>query len=117
MPSKHSPQTNRPWRHWYKSKTWKALRLATFKRDMFKCRICGEPTHLTRDKADKRAATCDHIIPHNGDKTLFFDASNLQTLCKGCHDGTKQSQERTGYSREIGKDGWPVDPMHPFNKG
>lgn len=32
------------------------------------------------------AAVVDHIEPHRGDKALFFDTSNLQSLCKKCHD-------------------------------
>nr|WP_243256973.1 HNH endonuclease signature motif containing protein [Rhizobium skierniewicense] len=36
----------------------------------------------------------DHKIPHRGDEALFWDESNLQCLCKPCHDGLKQRQER-----------------------
>lgn len=33
-----------------------------------------------------RAATVvDHIIPHRGDKRLFWDRRNWQALCKDCH--------------------------------
>lgn len=28
----------------------------------------------------------DHIIPHKGDRGLFWDISNWQALCKRCHD-------------------------------
>lgn len=28
----------------------------------------------------------DHIIPHKGDKELFWDRNNWQALCKRCHD-------------------------------
>jgi 5-methylcytosine-specific restriction protein A len=31
------------------------------------------------------AADLDHIIPHKGDMTLFWDPTNWQGLCKGCH--------------------------------
>lgn len=27
----------------------------------------------------------DHITPHEGDMTLFWDESNWQALCKPCH--------------------------------
>jgi 5-methylcytosine-specific restriction protein A len=60
-------------------------------------------------------AICDHIKKHDGNSDLFFDAANLQTLCKRCHDSSKQSEERRGYSDRIGEDGWPVDPDHPIN--
>lgn len=64
-----------------------------------------------------RADTVDHTIRHKGRRDLFFDRRNLQSLCKRCHDTTKQSQERLGYSNEIGPDGLPIDPRHPFNRG
>ena len=36
----------------------------------------------------------DHVIPHQGDQQLFWDKTNWQALCKPCHDGEKQRQER-----------------------
>lgn len=32
------------------------------------------------------ATVVDHIIPHRGDRSLFWDENNWQPLCKGCHD-------------------------------
>ena len=32
------------------------------------------------------ATVVDHIIPHRGDMTLFWDQNNWQPLCKDCHD-------------------------------
>lgn len=32
------------------------------------------------------ATVVDHIIPHRGDKKLFWDENNWQALCKRCHD-------------------------------
>lgn len=32
------------------------------------------------------ATVVDHIIPHKGDKTLFWDEKNWQPLCERCHD-------------------------------
>jgi 5-methylcytosine-specific restriction protein A len=31
-------------------------------------------------------AVTDHIVPHKGDRALFWDRSNWQPLCKSCHD-------------------------------
>jgi 5-methylcytosine-specific restriction endonuclease McrA len=28
----------------------------------------------------------DHIQPHKGDETLFWDENNWQPLCRQCHD-------------------------------
>jgi 5-methylcytosine-specific restriction protein A len=32
------------------------------------------------------ATVVDHIRPHKGDKALFWDRANWQSLCKRCHD-------------------------------
>ena len=32
------------------------------------------------------ATVVDHVIPHKGDKDLFWDRDNWQSLCKKCHD-------------------------------
>ncbi len=44
------------------------------------CREC-----LKSDRISVSAVT-DHIVPHRGDLTLFWDRSNWQPLCKRCHD-------------------------------
>ena len=38
------------------------------------------------DKKITPATVVDHIVPHRGDKKLFWDESNWQALCKDCHD-------------------------------
>lgn len=47
------------------------------------CRRCG-----------RLAAVVDHIRPHKGDTALFWDRSNWQALCRSCHSGAKQREER-----------------------
>ena len=32
------------------------------------------------------ATVVDHILPHRGDQSLFWDVNNWQALCKECHD-------------------------------
>jgi 5-methylcytosine-specific restriction protein A len=61
-----------------------------------------------------QADVVDHVVPHKGDMELFWDRTNWQSLCKPCHDGTKQQQEVKGYSKALGDDGLPIDPNHPF---
>lgn len=34
----------------------------------------------------EKSTVVDHIIPHKGNKILFWDKSNWQALCKSCHD-------------------------------
>lgn len=31
------------------------------------------------------ATDVDHIVPHRGDRNLFWDVKNWQPLCKSCH--------------------------------
>lgn len=38
------------------------------------CVICGQP-----------ATDVDHIVPHKGDKKIFWDVNNWQPLCHSCH--------------------------------
>lgn len=52
------------------------------------CREC------TKHGITRLATVVDHIIPHKGDKPLFWHRANWQPLCKPCHDRHKQRQER-----------------------
>lgn len=78
------------WRGWYSLARWRKLRLVIFARDLFTCqrRECG------RIEGDTSLLVADHRIPHKGDPALFWDPTNLQTLCKPCHDRDKQREER-----------------------
>ncbi len=40
------------------------------------------------------ATTVDHIIPHRGDRALFWTRRNWQALCTRCHNSVKQRMER-----------------------
>lgn len=54
------------------------------------CAICGKAA----------ASVVDHIIPHKGDNTLFWDANNHQGACKRCHD-IKTVTEDGGFGNKI----------------
>ena len=55
------------------------------------------------------AQVVDHIKPHKGNQTLFWSASNWQSLCKRHHDSDKQLIEAgKAPRRTIGRDGWPA---------
>ena len=41
-----------------------------------------------------KATVVDHIIPHRGNKTLFWDQRNWQALCKRCHDRKTMTRDR-----------------------
>jgi len=62
------------------------------------------------------ATVVDHVIPHRGDRELFYHGA-VQSLCWSHHSKTKQQIESIGYSKDIGIDGWPIDPNHPANRG
>jgi 5-methylcytosine-specific restriction protein A len=64
------------------------LRLAIFTRDAFTCRYCRCL------EGDTSKLICDHVRPHRGDARMFWDETNLQTLCKPCHDTVKQAIEK-----------------------
>lgn len=81
-----------PWRRWYKTARWQKLRWQVLARDLFTCQMPG----CGRIERDTSQLVADHKTPHRGDETMFWDAGNLQCLCKACHDGRKQSQERGG---------------------
>lgn len=69
--------------------------------------------HLSRGMT-VAATVVDHKVPHRGDSALFWDRDNWQSLCKPCHDGWKQRQERGGVAASCDLAGLPTDPRHPW---
>jgi 5-methylcytosine-specific restriction endonuclease McrA len=51
------------------------------------CAMCERQGRVTA------TALVDHIEPHRGDMTLFWDKSNWQPLCTTCHSSVKQREE------------------------
>lgn len=49
--------------------------------------------YCLRDGRTTAANVVDHIVPHRGDKLLFWDSSNWQSLCDHCHNTTKKREE------------------------
>ncbi len=89
----HSRVTE-PWRGWFGLARWRhperGLRIRVLIRDRFTCQMIG----CGRIEPNTSLLAADHVIPHRGDPTLFWDENNLQTLCKDCHDRVKQAEER-----------------------
>jgi len=56
--------------------------------------LCAECARKTPPRFEK-ATVVDHIIPHKGDKKLFWDRENWQPLCKQCHDRKTAREDRT----------------------
>jgi 5-methylcytosine-specific restriction protein A len=108
MPSKphqRTPEAER-YRRLYRTAAWQRLRLAQLRSQPL-CERC-----IASDVVEV-ATTVHHRVAHKGDETLFWDLNNLESVCDPCHNGPIQSEERLGYSKEIGTDGWPVDARHP----
>ena len=85
----------------YRTAAWLSLRAALLTAEPL-CRECRRFGRATP------ATTADHVVPHRGDKALFFDAANLQPLCDA-HHTDKQRIECGGPQRApIGVDGWPL---------
>ena len=60
----------------------------------------------------KAATIADHIKPHKGNLSRFYDASNLQSLCKKCHDSIKARIENRSYDFGCDVNGLPVNRKH-----
>lgn len=111
-------------RNLYKTARWERLRKQILLRDCYTCQISGVLLRGGRsDNASTilRPAVVDHLIPHDGDEALFFDADNLWAVSADIHDTVCQSIEsraispeamraaKIGY-RHVGLDGYPMQP-------
>lgn len=54
--------------------------------------------HCLAEDVTTAANEVDHIIPHRGDKVLFWDRNNWQSLCK-THHSRKTATEDSGFAR------------------
>jgi 5-methylcytosine-specific restriction enzyme A len=72
------------------------------------CAACLEQDRVTP------ATIADHVVAHGGDWNSFR-LGKLQSLCQACHQG-KWAEDRRGYSCDIGADGSPLDPAHPWHR-
>lgn len=77
-----------PWRKWYGTERWKALRWQVLLDAMFTCAMCGDAI------ADTSQLVADHVKPHQGNDQLFWDRGNIQCVCAPCHNSRKQAIER-----------------------
>lgn len=96
------------YRRWYSTARWRAIARTQLLTQPL-CSMCAEVGDITP------ATVCDHITPHRGDADLFWSGP-FQSLCKPCHDGAKQSEERTGRVKGCDACGRPLDARHPWNR-
>ena len=84
----------KPWRKWYFTATWRAIRIAQLTSQPL-CQRCA-----TRGEVVE-ATVCNHRAPHRGDWATFI-AGPFESLCKRCHDGEVQREERAASVRGEG---------------
>jgi 5-methylcytosine-specific restriction protein A len=100
----------RPWRGWYNTPRWQAIRSAQLLDEPLcqRCKASSPPII-------RPAIVCHHTIPHKGDASLFWDGP-FASSCKECHDTIEQAIEARGY--EVGNDinGRPIASDHPWNR-
>ena len=81
----------------YTSRTWRPFRDAQLRREPL-CRACGQAGRLTP------ATDVDHIVPvQSSSDPRFYDITNLQSLCHGCHSRKTLADMRAGTTRTDGK--------------
>ena len=83
-------------------------------------------THCLAEGRLTRATVVDHIVPHRGDRQLFWDERRWSACCKRHHDSKTVGDGRWGRPsageakprRVFGCDvnGMPLDPEHPWNR-
>jgi len=71
---KHTPKRSVPVRD-YSNPAYKKARKECFKRDGYKCKMCGSGKKLN----------AHHILSWAENHALRFNTANLITLCKECH--------------------------------
>ena len=87
-----------PWSHWYSLKAWKDLKEAAHIRDLFTCKNPGQNPDCIGLIGNSAERIADHVIPHRGDRRLFFELSNIQTLCKPCPRQVQAAARARGIS-------------------
>ena len=76
------------WHGLYYTTRWREMRAVQLITEPY-CRDCG------RHGVRVPATDVDHIVPHRGNKRLFYDATNLQSLCHSCHSRKTISEQST----------------------
>lgn len=95
---------HKPWRAWYSLKAWQTRRA----HQLAKQPLCER--HLAQGMV-VAATVANHKTPHRGDWNLFI-TGELESVCKPCHDGPVQSEERGTPRQATGLDGWPITSTH-----
>ena len=95
-------------RQLYRTDRWQRLRRRVLSEQPF-CAMREQ-----RERCRLVATEVDHIMPHRGDRRLFFDRANLQPMCRSCH-AQKTAREVLGKGPGWDEHGMPLDPHHHWN--
>ena len=95
----------RPPGEWYRSAIWQKRRVA-FLRENPLCVQC-----LTGGKVSA-ARVADHHPPH-GNSWQAFRFGPLRALCFDCAAHFAHHEQRLGFDKTVGLDGWAIDGRHP----
>lgn len=106
---RRSPEAQE-WRRLYKTQRWLRLR----KHQLSQHPLCERCLRM-HPRQLRPADVVHHKREHKGNPVLFYEPTNLESLCAHHHDSEAQSDER-GAHKQIGQDGWPIHPSHPFNR-
>ena len=66
------------YRKWYSTARWRKARQWFLAVNPL-CKQCELEGYTTG------ATEVDHVVPHRGDVTLFWDSGNWSALCRSCH--------------------------------
>lgn len=83
---------SRAWHGLYASARWRR-ESREFLSEFPYCAVCGQP-----------ASVVDHIVPHRGDESIFFDRRNWQPLCHA-HHGAKTMRENDFFRKKTNGEG------------
>lgn len=97
----------------YGSPAWRYLRLKVKDRDVWLCQSC---LRAGKEKMVGFRDPVHHKKPHNGNRDLFFDIDNLESICQSCHDSSMKIFEKSGYIPGCDINGLPIDPNHFWRK-
>jgi 5-methylcytosine-specific restriction protein A len=86
--TKRNPQVTA----WMGSARYKKARSRFLKQNPL-CAECAKPTYYNPSGRAVEATVLDHVVPHKGGVTLFWDMSNWQALCRRCHNRKTLSKD------------------------
>lgn len=79
----------------YHSLEWQAVRQQVLDRDHYLCQVCKRAGRITP------ATTVHHIVPVRADYSRRLDPSNLETICKACHNAEHNERGKSLHAKKV----------------